>query len=76
MSPIPPVAGLAIDESACDDRRRRRPRCCAVVEVSHSREGTCFARGFDAETQNPAEMQRAGWQANLDSFGRYVQAKG
>jgi len=31
---------------------------------------------FDAETQNPAETQRAGWQAILDSFGRYVQAKG
>jgi uncharacterized protein YndB with AHSA1/START domain len=31
---------------------------------------------FDAETQNPAEMQRAGWQAILDNFGRYVQAKG
>jgi hypothetical protein len=30
---------------------------------------------FDAETENPAEMQRAGWQAILDSFGRHVEAK-
>ncbi|WP_408952174.1 SRPBCC family protein [Lysobacter sp. Hz 25] len=30
---------------------------------------------FDAESENPAEMQRAGWQAILDNFGRYVEAK-
>lgn len=29
---------------------------------------------FDAETQNPAESQRNGWQAILDSFARYVEA--
>ncbi len=31
---------------------------------------------FEAETDNPAEIQRMGWQAILDSFGRYVEAKG
>jgi len=31
---------------------------------------------FDAETEHPAEMQQAGWQAISDSFGRYVEAKG
>jgi uncharacterized protein YndB with AHSA1/START domain len=31
---------------------------------------------FDAETENPAELQRTGWQAILDNFGRYVEAKG
>ena len=30
---------------------------------------------FDAETENSPEMQRAGWQAILDNFGRYVEAK-
>lgn len=30
---------------------------------------------FDAETENSAEMQRAGWQAILDNFGRYVEKK-
>ncbi|MDO9598230.1 MAG: SRPBCC family protein [Azoarcus sp.] len=30
---------------------------------------------FDAETENPAEMQRAGWQAILDNFARYVEMK-
>ncbi len=29
---------------------------------------------FDAETENPPEVQRAGWQAILDNFGRYVEA--
>ncbi len=28
---------------------------------------------FDAETENDPEMQREGWQAILDSFGRYVE---
>jgi uncharacterized protein YndB with AHSA1/START domain len=29
---------------------------------------------FDAESENPAEMQRQGWQAILDSFARHVEA--
>ena len=28
---------------------------------------------FDAETENPPEMQRGGWQSILDSFARYVE---
>jgi len=31
---------------------------------------------FDAETENPPELQRQGWQAILNSFGRPVEAKG
>lgn len=31
---------------------------------------------FDAEQENPAEMQREGWQAILDTFRRYVEAMG
>ncbi len=30
---------------------------------------------FEAETENPTEVQRMGWQAILDNFGRYVEAK-
>ena len=30
---------------------------------------------FDAESENPPEMQRAGWQAIADNFARYVEAK-
>lgn len=29
---------------------------------------------FDAEMENPPEMQRAGWQAILDRFKAYVEA--
>jgi uncharacterized protein YndB with AHSA1/START domain len=28
---------------------------------------------FDAETENPVELQRQGWQAILDNFARYVE---
>ena len=29
---------------------------------------------FDAETENPAEMQKSGWQAILDNFKKYTEA--
>jgi uncharacterized protein YndB with AHSA1/START domain len=29
---------------------------------------------FDAETENPIEMQKAGWQAILDNFKNYVES--
>ncbi|TGK85849.1 activator of HSP90 ATPase [Leptospira bourretii] len=29
---------------------------------------------FDAEDQNPIEMQRGGWQAILDNFKKYVES--
>ena len=31
---------------------------------------------FDAENENSTEMQRAGWQAILDNFGRHVEGRG
>jgi uncharacterized protein YndB with AHSA1/START domain len=30
---------------------------------------------FDAETENPPEMQRQGWQAILDKFAAHAEAK-
>ena len=30
---------------------------------------------FDAESENPAELQRAGWQSILDAFVRHAEAK-
>jgi uncharacterized protein YndB with AHSA1/START domain len=30
---------------------------------------------FDAESENTPEMQRQGWQAILDNFGRHVESK-
>jgi uncharacterized protein YndB with AHSA1/START domain len=47
-----------------------------LVEVSFVAEGTGtrIVETFDAEGQNPAERQRAGWQAILDNFRRYVES--
>lgn len=30
---------------------------------------------FDAETENPEDMQRMGWQAILDNFKKYAESK-
>ena len=35
--------------------------------------GTKVTTTFDAETTNPIEMQRQGWQAILDNYRRYVE---
>ncbi len=34
---------------------------------------TVVKESFEAESQNPAEMQRAGWQAILDNFKKYTE---
>jgi uncharacterized protein YndB with AHSA1/START domain len=38
-------------------------------------EGVKVQVTFEPETTHPVEQQRAGWQAILDSFRRYVEAK-
>lgn len=45
------------------------------VEFIEREGGTLVKETFDAETENAPEMQRAGWQAILDNFGRYVGAR-
>ena len=35
--------------------------------------GTRIDVAFDAENQNPVEMQRGGWQAILENFKKYVE---
>lgn len=37
--------------------------------------GTRVQTRFDADAEHEAEMQRAGWQAILDNFKRYVEAR-
>ena len=37
--------------------------------------GTLVTESFDAEAQNPIEMQRDGWQAILDKFKKYAEAQ-
>ena len=47
----------------------------ARVEFHPQEGGVLVRETFDAEDENPAEMQRQGWQAILDSFRRHVEAK-
>lgn len=45
------------------------------VEFSERAGGVLVQETFDAESENSAELQRTGWQAILDNFRRYVEAK-
>jgi uncharacterized protein YndB with AHSA1/START domain len=50
-----------------DDRR---------VKITFKQNGdqTEVVETFEAESTNPVEMQRGGWQAILDNFKKYVEA--
>lgn len=45
------------------------------VQVKFTGNGntTTIEESFDAESMNPVEMQRAGWQAILDNFKKYTE---
>lgn len=47
-----------------------------TVEFVERRGEVLVKETFDAETENTPELQRRGWQAILDNFGRHVEAKG
>lgn len=47
-----------------------------TVEFSERAGAVVVKETFDAETENPPELQRQGWQAILDNFARHVEAKG
>ena len=49
-------------------------RAC-VVEFVSGANGVTVRVTFDAETENPVDMQRQGWQAILNNFGKYVEAR-
>ncbi len=46
-----------------------------TVQVGFSGNGnvTKIKEKFETETQNPVDMQRAGWQAILDNFKKYTE---
>lgn len=46
----------------------------AQVQFGEHPEGVQVKVTFDAETENPPEMQQQGWQAILDNFGQHVEA--
>jgi uncharacterized protein YndB with AHSA1/START domain len=63
------VPGKAVEYRMSDGRE-------VAVEFVEDADGVRVRETFDAESENPAEMQRQGWQAILDNFARYVEAKG
>ena len=44
----------------------------ASVQFAEGAGGVTVTVTFDPETEHPVEMQREGWQAILNSFGRHV----
>ena len=44
------------------------------IDFTSSGNETSIVESFDAESTNPVEMQRAGWQAILDNFKKYTEA--
>jgi uncharacterized protein YndB with AHSA1/START domain len=47
-----------------------------TVEFLAGSDGVTVRSTFDAETQNPVELQRQGWQAILNNFAKHVEALG
>ncbi len=45
------------------------------VKISFTTDGssTTIIESFEAETENPVELQQAGWQAILNSFKKYTE---
>ena len=46
-----------------------------TVEFVERAGGVQVTETFDAETEKSVELQRSGWQAILDNFARYTEAK-
>jgi uncharacterized protein YndB with AHSA1/START domain len=44
------------------------------VSFAENGDGTTITEAFEAESTNPVEMQRSGWQSILDNFKRYTEA--
>lgn len=45
-----------------------------TVDFTESAGTTMITELFDAEEENPVELQKQGWQAILDNFTKYVEA--
>lgn len=45
------------------------------VEFTEHADGVVVKETFDAESENSPDLQRQGWQAILDSFGRHAEGK-
>ena len=62
------IVPYAVIEYAFGERKAR-------VDFVDAGDGVTVTVAFDPENQFPEDMQRAGWQAILDNFKRYVEAK-
>ncbi len=45
-----------------------------MVEFSAEGDATKVVERFDAENENPVDMQQMGWQAILDNFKKYTES--
>jgi uncharacterized protein YndB with AHSA1/START domain len=45
----------------------------AILDFEETAGGVKITVTFEAENENPIEMQRGGWQAILDSFKKYTE---
>jgi len=45
----------------------------AITNFKQLGDKTKITTTFDAESENPVEMQKNGWQAILDNFNKYVE---
>ncbi|MDR3652732.1 MAG: SRPBCC domain-containing protein [Paludibacter sp.] len=55
-----------IEYKLADDRK-------VSIEFESSENTTLVKETFEAENENPIELQRSGWQAILDHFKEYVE---
>jgi uncharacterized protein YndB with AHSA1/START domain len=62
------VPQKAIEFRMPDDRE-------VQVEFIPRADGVLVKETFDTENENSPELQRDGWQAILDNFGRHVESK-
>jgi hypothetical protein len=45
-----------------------------MVSFTQSGDSTKVVENFEAENENPMELQQGGWQAILDNFKKYTEA--
>jgi uncharacterized protein YndB with AHSA1/START domain len=50
-------------------------RSVRITFESTNDEQVIVTQTFDAETENPIDMQRSGWQAIMDNYKRLVEAR-
>jgi uncharacterized protein YndB with AHSA1/START domain len=62
------VKNLELIEYTLGDGRKVK------ITFSPTERGTKVVETFEAESTNPVEMQRSGWQAIMDNFKKYTEA--